>query len=94
MTETYDLLYECKKGLGLSVDSTAFDGMLNQKIRAIKSFMKNAGVSEAKMEDDLAVGVIVMGVADLWQTGGGEVKFSPSFQTIVNQLTYDDEVAP
>lgn len=92
MTETYELLIECKKGLGISADSVDFDGLLNQKILTIRSYMKNAGVSAAKMEDDLAVGVIVMGVADLWQTQGGAVKFSPAFQTIVNQLTYDDEV--
>jgi hypothetical protein len=90
----FELLNECKTGLGISLDTLAFDGLLNQKIKAVQSFMKNAGVSDTKMEDVLAVGVIVMGVADLWQTGGGEVKFSPAFQTIVNQLTYDDVVIP
>jgi hypothetical protein len=88
--DDYILVSECKKGLGISADSTAFDGVLNQKILAIKSFMKNAGVSDAKMSDDLAVGVIVMGVADLWEIQGGSVRFSPAFQTLVNQLTYDD----
>ncbi|MBT2696349.1 hypothetical protein J7E79_02720 [Bacillus sp. ISL-40] len=87
-----EVLEECKIGLSISLDNLAFDRVLSQKILAVKSFMRNAGVSEAKMnEDDLALGVIVMGVADLWQTGGGEVKFSSAFQTIVNQLTYDDE---
>jgi hypothetical protein len=92
--EAAELLNECKIGLGISPDSVAFDGLVGQKIKAIKSFMKNAGVSDAKMEDDLAVGVIVMGVADLWQTGGGEVKFSPALTTLINQLTYDDVITP
>ncbi|SMQ75957.1 hypothetical protein SAMN05444673_2585 [Bacillus sp. OV166] len=90
--ENYELLIECKKGLGISEGSNVFDGLLNQKIKAIKSYMKNAGVSDAKMEDDLAVGVIVMGVADLWQTSPGEVRFSPALNTLINQLTYDSEV--
>ncbi|MBT2735139.1 hypothetical protein [Bacillus sp. ISL-7] len=89
---TIDLLDECKIGLGISLNSSAFDGLLNQKIKAVQSFMKNAGVSDAKMNDDLAVGVIVMGVADLWQTSPGEVRFSPALNTLINQLTYDGEV--
>jgi hypothetical protein len=92
--DTGDLLNECKTGLGISLDSTAFNSLLSQKIGAVKSFMKNAGVSDAKMDDDLAIGVIVMGVSDLWQTQGGEVRFSPAFNTLLNQLTYDDVIEP
>jgi hypothetical protein len=89
-----ELLSECKIGLSIDPNSTAFDGLLTQKLSAIKSFMKNAGVSGAKMDDELAVGVIVMGVADLWQIQGGETRFSPAFYTLLNQLTYDDVITP
>lgn len=81
-----ELLIECKKGLGMQVDSDAFDGLLAPKVLAVTSFMKRAGVSEEMMVDDLAVGVIVMGVADLWNVGGGEIKFSPAFNVLLSQL--------
>jgi len=54
--------------------------------------MKGAGVPVEKLSDDLAVGVIVMGVADIWEQSGGEVRFSPVFNTMLTQLTYPDGV--
>lgn len=81
-----ELLIECKKGLNIQEDSTAFDGVLTQKLLAVKSFMKRGGVLEATMEDDLAIGIIVMGVADLWNLKGGEIKFSPAFYSLLTQL--------
>jgi hypothetical protein len=85
-----ELLSECKKGLGISADSSAFDGLLKQKLLAVKTFMLNAGVPESKFDelDPLAVGVIVMGVADLWELQGGNARFSPVFTTLLSQLTY------
>ncbi|MBU5214489.1 hypothetical protein M3685_16050 [Heyndrickxia oleronia] len=80
------LLKEIKKGLSITADSTAFDDLINQKLLAVKMFMKNAGVSEENMTSDLAIGVIVMGVSDLWELKSGDVKFSPVFFTLVNQL--------
>jgi len=81
-----ELLTASKIGLNIQVESSAFDGVLTQKLLAVKSFMKRAGVSDDSMLDDLAVGVIVMGVADLWSAGGGEIKFSPAFNTLLSQL--------
>ena len=86
-----ELLVECKKGLNISLDTTALDGILTQKILAIKSFMRNAGMPETRIDDDLAVGVIVMGVADIWELKGGEAKMSPAFYMFLNQLTYPEE---
>jgi hypothetical protein len=83
-----ELLNACKAGLGISGDSTAFNSLLTQKIKAIQMYMRNAGVSEEALKNELAVGVIVMGVADLWEMEGGEVKFSPAFFTLLSQLTY------
>lgn len=87
-----DLLIECKKGLSLPNDSTDFDGVILQKIMAVKSFMTGAGVSSVVMNDDLSVGVIVLGVTDLWNLTGGETKFSPVFFVLLNQLSSRSEV--
>jgi hypothetical protein len=89
MTDT-ELLAACKTGLNISLETTTLDGILNQKLLAVKSYMKNAGVSDVKMNDELAVGAIVMGVADIWNLEGGETKLSPAFHTLLTQLTYDE----
>lgn len=81
-----ELLIECKIGLTIQPDSTAFDGVLTQKLLAVKSYIKRAGVADEMMIDDLVIGVIVMGVADLWNSEGGGIKFSPAFYTLLSQL--------
>lgn len=83
-----DLLAECKAGLGLQEVETAFDNVLNQKIATVKSFMKRAGVSEETLSSEDAIGVIVMGVGDIWNQEAGAVKFSPAFISMTAQLTY------
>jgi hypothetical protein len=86
-----ELLDECKRGLNISLDTTALDGILTQKMLTVRGFMVNAGVPEQKLSgdvDQLAIGVIVLGVADLWELKSGEVKFSPAFFTLLTQLTY------
>lgn len=85
MTNT-ELLAACKTALNIQQSTTAFDGVITQKLLAVKSYMKGAGISDALMNDDLAVGVIVMGVADIWNVDGGETKFSPVFHTMLTQL--------
>jgi hypothetical protein len=85
---TAELVIECKKGLGISLETTAFDDTLSQKVRTVQAYMKGAGISDEKMEDDLAVGVIVMGVGDLWEISGGNTRFSSAFKTLMNQLAY------
>jgi len=81
-----ELLIECKIGLSIQPDSTAFDGVLNQKLLAVKSYMKRAGVADEMLSGDLAVGVMVIGVTDLWNAEGGGIKFSPAFHTLLSQL--------
>ncbi|MCR8635751.1 hypothetical protein [Paenibacillus radicis (ex Xue et al. 2023)] len=85
MTDT-ELLTACKIGLNIPLTSTAFDAVLSQKLFAVKGYMIGAGVSSSKFETDLSVGVIVMGVSDLWNTQNGEIKFSPVFHTLLTQL--------
>lgn len=79
------LLEQCK--IGLSISSDAFDQTIKQKIKAVQMFMKKAGVSDENLASDLGIGTLVMGVSDLWELKAGEVKFSPVFLTLVNQLT-------
>lgn len=85
MTNT-ELLEQCKIGLNIPVESTAFDGVLMQKILAVKSFMHAGGVAEAWLEDDLAIGAIVSGVTDIWNLTGGDIKFSPVTLMLITQL--------
>lgn len=91
MAET-DLLTECKLGLGIAAESADFEGVINQKINTVKSFMQGAGVSAAKLDDPLATGIIVMGVCDLWNSEGGAVKFSPAFNVLLTQLVIRPEM--
>lgn len=84
---TANLLNECKKGLGLSTEpNDLIDANIEQKINIVLSFLKKAGVSDENLNDDLTVGVIVLGVTDLWNLNSGEIKFSPAFYTLVAQL--------
>lgn len=81
-----ELMDECKTGLNIPLTSTVFDNVLRQKLLAVKGYMKGAGVSDTVLVGDLAVGVIVMGVTDIWNIQGGEIRFSPAFHTLLGQL--------
>lgn len=91
MTDS-ELLAQCKTGMGIQGDSTALDAVLFQKLLAVKSFMAGAGVTDEALNDDMAAGVIVMGVTDLWNLKSGEIKFSPAFYTLVSQLVFRGKV--
>lgn len=82
-----ELLEECKIGLGIETTETSFNGILTQKLKAVKSYMIGAGVSTAMLEDDLSVNTIVLGVSDLWNISSGDAKFSMIFTQSVIQLT-------
>ena len=81
------LLAECKKGLGMPVNSSVFDGPLTQEVITVKMYMAGAGVSATILDTDLAIGAIVMGVIDIWNIEGGNVKFSPLFNTFLIHLS-------
>jgi Flp pilus assembly CpaF family ATPase len=83
-----ELLAEVKKGLSIPASNTVFDSVLTQKIKAVKSYMSGAGVSQELLSDDLAVEVIVLGVTDIWKLDGGEVKLSPAFNMLLTQLVF------
>lgn len=83
-----DFLAACKTGLNIAESTTALDSLLNQKIMAVKGYLSGAGVSAAVMDTDLAIGVIVLGVTDLWELNGGQAKLSTMFMTLASQLAY------
>lgn len=78
------LLAKVKNCLGVS--GTYQDAMLQLYIDEVKVFMKDAGVPEATIDSDSSAGVIIRGVADLWNLESGSVKFSEYFKMRVTQL--------
>jgi hypothetical protein len=64
---------------GLSVGGTYNDTQLQIKTIAVKEYMLNAGVSQTRIETDLGIACITIGVMDLWNLTAGEVKFSTAF---------------
>lgn len=63
------------------------DDLLTAYINEVKDFMKNAGVPESVISSNSAVGIIAIGVSDLWNYQAGGVKLSEYFIQRVIQLT-------
>lgn len=63
------------------------DDLLTAYINEVKDFMKNAGVAESVIMSDSTVGIIAIGVSDLWNYQAGGVKLSEYFTQRVIQLT-------
>jgi len=83
MTEA-ELLIEVKKGLG--VTGPTQDGTILRHLKDVKAFMASAGVRSDILESEASVGVILRGVADLWNLESGTVRFSPYFMQRLIQL--------
>lgn len=82
-----DILTEVKNRLGVTGDY--HDDALNGFISDTKEYLTSAGVAD--VEADNCVGVIARGVADLWNMGSGEGKFSSVFYERAIQLTMEKE---
>lgn len=82
-----ELLGKVKKGLGVS--GKYQDDTLELYIGEVKEFMKNAGVAQTTIDGSESVGVIIRGVADLWNYGAGSTELSPYFMQRVTQLSYE-----
>lgn len=80
-----ELLTKIKAGLGISGDYQ--DETLTVYIDEVKGFMVSAGVPEEIVNSSEAVGVIMRGVADLWNYGSGSVKLSEYFIQRMIQLS-------
>lgn len=90
MTEA-ELLIEVKKGLG--VTGPTQDGTILRHLKDVKAYMASAGVRSDIIESEASVGVILRGVADLWNLESGNVRFSPYFiQRLIQLNTLPDPV--
>ena len=89
-----EILATCKTMLFGSTAGTFRDGLLLAYIAEVKSFMLNAGVSQNVINSNEAVGVIALGVNDLWNYQAGGVKLSEYFKQRVIQLTRVDDHEP
>lgn len=79
------------KQMLFGTDSGTFrDAPLTAYIIEVKGFMKHAGVKESVINADSSVGVLALGVSDLWNYQSGGVKFSEYFKQRVIQLTRAD----
>nr|DAW56639.1 MAG TPA: hypothetical protein [Bacteriophage sp.] len=84
MTEQ-ELLAKIKIGLGITGDYQ--DEAVSFYIDEVKYFMRSAGVPQNVVDSSESVGVIMRGVADLWNYGSGSVKLSDYFVQRVIQLS-------
>ena len=73
---------------------TVRDALLIAYIQEVKNFMLNAGVSLDVINSDATVGVIALGVNDLWNYKAGGIKLSEYFKQRVIQLTRVDGEQP
>jgi hypothetical protein len=79
-----ELLEKVKSGL--SIGGTYNDSTLSIKVIAVKQYMLNAGINQEKIETELGIATLTVGVNDLWNLSPGEVKFSQAFNMLCTQL--------
>ena len=79
-----DIVSECKARLG--VTGSYHDATIRAYADDVTAFLVAAGVPEDVAASEDAVGCIARGVADLWQYGSGEAKFSQAFVQRAIQL--------
>jgi len=83
MTEAEQLI-EIKKGLG--VTGNYQDGTILRHLKDVKAYMASAGVRSDLIDSEVSVGLLLRGIADLWNTESGTVGFSPFFYQRLIQL--------
>ena len=75
-------LSDVKKALGIT--GTYQDNTLTAWINETVAFLQDAGVAE----NIITAGIVARGVADLWNYGAGDGKFSTYFLQRAAQLSY------
>lgn len=89
-----EILTVVKQMLFGSAAGTFRDDMLTAYINEVKDFMKNAGVKDNVIISASSVGVIALGVSDLWNYQSGGVKLSEYFKQRVIQLSRESGETP
>ena len=79
------MLEKVKTALGIT--GTYQDATLQIYLDEVVAYLKDAGVSEDILASDVATGIIVRGVADLWNYGSGGTQLSPYFMQRAIQLS-------
>lgn len=78
------MLESVKTALGIT--GKYQDYTLQIYIDEVIAYLRDAGVSETVINSDAATGIIVRGVADLWNYGSGGTQLSPYFMQRAVQL--------
>lgn len=78
------MLEKVKTALGITGEYQ--DATLQIYLDEVVAYLKDAGVSEDILASDVATGIIVRGVADLWNYGSGGAQLSPYFMQRAIQL--------
>ena len=73
----------------LSITGSDLDGTIQGMIDDVVAYCRSAGLKYTQLTSTRAVGLIARGVADLWNYGAGNGKFSDIFQLRLNQMTLD-----
>lgn len=89
MSDT-EILTVVKQMLFGTANGTFRDELLTPYINEVKNFMLETGVKKDVIESEKSVGIIAIGVSDLWNYQAGGVKWSPYFTQRVIQLTRVD----
>ena len=84
-----DILAEVKARLGIT--GTYHDATLAGYIADVKRYLLASGVPLSAVDGEEAVGAIARGVADLWDYGSGEGRFSPVFLQRAVQMAYGEQ---
>ncbi|URZ06485.1 hypothetical protein [Clostridium felsineum] len=77
-----ELVVEYKKDAGMPLTISNLDNQIIGKIKTVKAYIINAGVSDTAIESDLATGTIILGINDLLNSS----TFSTLFETMLTQL--------
>lgn len=85
-----DLLQEIKNRLSITDDF--HNDLLMSFATDTKEYLRSAGVKDSVIESEKSIGVIARGVADLWNFGSGEGKFSEMFYQRAVQLTFEKDL--
>lgn len=83
MTDT-QLIEQIK--IRLSLTGNYHDSLIGAYAEDVKDFLRDAGVNP---DGPGAIGLISRGVADLWNFGAGDGKFSDVFFQRLTQLRYE-----
>ena len=81
-----EILTTVKTMLFGTATGTFRDDLLTAYIAEVKDFMLNAGVPSEAITAQTSVGVIALGVNDLWNYQAGGVRLSDYFKQRVTQL--------